>query len=168
MIILAMKKKDIVLLIVFCISFKVSFGQTHTHVKKINPFQMVHLDDSVKTKLYNYIASQGQDIKNAGMYIYNILGEDKANDYKFVEGVYSFRLTGPHFPLYYFIYTKKDGVQIIKDYSLENLLTQVIICFKRSNGSFDEGKKIAYIEAMINDLNHREDINGDSEKRIKH
>lgn len=128
--------------------------------KKINPFEMVHVADSVRNKLYDYLWQERKDSLNAGISIYHILGKDKANNYKFVEGVYSFKMMGPHFLLYYFIYTKKDGVQIIRHYDLENLLLQVVSCFKRNIDSFSEAERIAYVQAMINKLDLRDESTG--------
>jgi hypothetical protein len=158
-------KKEYIIIIALFFCLESLFAQKNKQFvqKKKNPFEMVHVGDSIRKKLYGFISNEGQNTENAGMYIYHLLGEDKANNYQFVEGVYSFRLMGPHFPIYYFIYTKKGGIQIIKDYLVENMLTQVIECFKKSEESFDESKKIAYIEAMIHDLNHRNDVYGDSE-----
>lgn len=127
---------------------------------KRNPFEMVHVADSVRQKLNNFLRHERNDSLEAGLYINHILGKDKVNDYQFVEGVYSFRMMGPHFPYYYFIYTKKDGIRIITDYGLENLLTQVVFCFNRNKDSFTEGERIAYIRSMIKDLNIRDEFFG--------
>ncbi|MDP4205054.1 MAG: hypothetical protein Q8859_03570 [Bacteroidota bacterium] len=130
---------------------------------------MVHVNDSVRSKLYRFISrDEGTDIWNgAGLYIFHLLGEDEANDYRFVEGIYRFRLMGPHFPPYYFIYTQKDGIQIIENYTVEGMFTQLIECFKRNEESFNERKKIAYIKIIIDELEHRNDVYEHSENLQK-
>ncbi|WP_316751762.1 hypothetical protein [Pedobacter gandavensis] len=139
----------------------VAQNKKKTVKKKINPFEMVHVGDSVRTKLYNFLWHERKDSLKAGISIYHVLGKDKAKNYQFVEGVYSFKMMGPHFPLYYFIYTKKDGIQIITDYDLEGLLVQVVNCFKRNLDSFSEVERIAYIQAMLKNLNLRNESYGD-------
>jgi len=158
-------KKGYVILIVLLLCLESAIGQTKKQLvkKRKNPFEMVHVDDSVRKKLYLFLSEKDQNAINAGMSIYHVLGEDKANNYQFVEGIYSFRLMGPHFPVYYFVYTKKDGIQIIKDYTVEGLLTELMASFKRNEVSFNERKKITYLEAMLHSLNSRNDLNGDSE-----
>ena len=158
-------KKGYVILIVLLLFLESAIGQTKRQPvqKRKNPFEMVHVDDSVRKKLYHFLSDKEQNATNAGMSIYHVLGEDKANKYQFVEGVYSFKLMGPHFPIYYFVYTKKDGIQIIKNYAVEGLLTELIELFKRNESSFDERKKIAYVETVIQGLKSRNEVNGDSE-----
>lgn len=159
-----MKKKYMTLIfLLFC--FVNSYPQTKKFFiqKTNNPFVMVHVNDSLKTKLYNFLLKEGYSTENSGLYIYHLLDEDKKHNYEFVEGGYSFRLMGPHFPLYYFFYTKKDGIQIIENYTVEGLLSQLIEIFKRNEAIFDEQKKITYVEVMIHNLDHRDDVYGDSE-----
>jgi hypothetical protein len=156
------RKYTIVIILLFCIESVVA--QTKKQViQKRNPFEMVHVDDSVRKKLYLFISETGQNTAHAGISIYHVLGEDKANKYRFSEGIYTFKLMGPHFPIYYFAYTKKDGVQIMREYTVDGLLTELIAFFKRNEATFSENQKIAYVEAIVHDLSNRQDINGDSE-----
>lgn len=143
-------KKEYFTVIIFFLFFNFSFGQ-----RKNDLFQMVNVNDSVRRKLYSFIWEERKDSIKAGMYIYHLLGEDKTNNYKFVEGIYRFRLMGPHFPIYYFIYTKKDGIRIIRNYSIENVLTKVIEYFRENESSLDEMKKLDYTETIIIDLKQR-------------
>lgn len=145
-------KKTFVLLFFLIAAAGTLFAQSK---KKKNPFEMVHVDDSVRNKLCRYLLPERKDSINPGIYIYHLLGKDKASNYKFVEGLYSFRLMGPHFPVYYFLYTEKEGVEIITAYDLEGLLTQVVSCFKRNLDRFEETERIAYIEKMIHNLDDR-------------
>ncbi len=156
-----MKSVYVIFVILLMVSADLVAQNKKKRSKKINPFEMVHVGDSVRTKLYGFLWHERNDSLKAGISIYHILGKDKVNNYQFVQGVYSFRMMGPHFPLYYFIYTKRDGVQIITDYELEGLLTQVVNCFKRNLDSFTEVERITYIQLMIKDLNRRNESNGD-------
>ncbi len=158
-----MKVFIVIAILCFCCKISIAQHKKQSKQSKKNPFEMVHVSDCVTTKLYNFIASTGQSTENAGLYIYHLLGQDKYNNYQFVEGIYSFRLRGPDFLLYYFIYTKKDGIQIIKNYSLEGLLKQVLSFFARNETSFSERNKIRYIEVMIHNLDKRYDVLGNSE-----
>lgn len=130
------------------------FNQCFSQIKS-NPFKMVNVDESVRNQLYKFIWKETKDSVKAGMYIHHLLGEDKSNNYKFVEGIYIFRLMGPHFPLYYFIYTKKDGVKILEDYSVESVFPKVLNYFKEHQITLNEEQKIAYIEAIVSGLKQR-------------
>jgi hypothetical protein len=157
-------KREYTVLIILLLCLESVAAQTKKQIiQKRNPFEMVHVDDSVRKKLYLFISETGQNTAQAGISIYHVLGEDKANKYRFIEGIYSFKLMGPHFPIYYFVYTKKDGIRIIRDYTVDGLLTELIAIFKRNEAAFSEHQKIAYVEAMVHDLSNRQDINGDSE-----
>jgi hypothetical protein len=154
-------EKKLILLIVFFFCFERSFGQTKRHSiqKKENPFEMVHVDDSVRKKLNSFIWEREKDSTEigAGVLIHHILMKDKANNYKFVKGIYWFKLIGTHSNLYYFIYTPKDGIQIIKDYSVENILTKVLEYFRKNESSLNEREKLNYIGSIINDLKYKDD-----------
>ena len=156
-------KRSYIIFAILVISSGSLFAQNkrQTVKKQINPFEMVHVADSVRAKLYSFLWQERKDSLKAGISIYQILGRDKVNNYQFEEGVYSFRMMGPHFPMYYFIYTKKDGLEIITNYDLEALLTQVVASFKRNLNSFTEVDRIAYIQAMIKDLHLRDASIGD-------
>ena len=143
-----MKKAIIIIISLFL------FNQCFSQIKS-DPFRMVNVDDSVRNKLYRFIWKERKDSVKAGMYIYHLLGEDKSNNYKFVEGIYVFRLMGPHFPLYYFVYTKKVGIKILENYTVEGVFSQVLHYFKEHETNLTEKQKIAYIEAIIFGLKQR-------------
>ncbi|MDP4291673.1 MAG: hypothetical protein Q8908_11380 [Bacteroidota bacterium] len=157
-------KKEYIVMFFFLVCFKLSLCQRNIRIvqEKTNPYEMVHCGDSVINKLYSFIRKERGDSVNAGIWIRHILMEDKANNYQFVEGIYRFKLMGPTTRFYYFIYTLKDGVQIIKDYSVENLLTEVMQYFKRNKASLNEKKELDYLGIIIENLKNR-DVDGDYE-----
>ena len=155
-------KKTYIVILIFLFCFKISFSQKKKNAvqERKNPFEMVHCGDSVINKLYRFIWKERGDSVNAGIWVHHILMEDKANKYQFVEGIYRFRLMGPSTRFYYFIYTLKDGVQIIRDYSIENLLTEVMQYFKKNKASLNEKKELNYLGIIIDNLKNR-DVDGD-------
>lgn len=157
-------KKEYIIILAFLFCFKLSFGQKKKHdiQERKNPFEMVHCGDSVIDKLYKFIWKERGDTVNAGIWVHHILMEDKTNKYRFVEGIYRFRLMGPTTRFYYFIYTQKDGIKIIKDYSAENVLTEVIKYFKENEVSLNEEKKLRYLGIIVDNLKKR-DVDGDYE-----
>lgn len=163
-------KKTYIVILIFLFCFKLSFSQKKKNdvQDKGKPFEMVYCGDSVINKLYRFIWKERGDSVNAGIWVHHILMEDKANKYRFIEGVYRFRLMGPTTRFYYFIYTPKNGVQIIKDYSVENVLTEVIKYFKENEVNLNENKKLNYLGIIIDNLKNR-DVDGDYEilKKIK-
>ena len=156
-----MKMKNLILIIVFTICFKGSFAQIKKHPghKEENPFETVRVDDSVRKKLNNFIWKREKDSTeiHAGVLIHHILMEDKKNNYKFVNGIYWFKLLGTHSNLYYFIYTQKDGIQIIEDYSVENIISRVLEYFRKNESSLNEREKLNYIGSIVNDLKYKDD-----------
>ncbi len=156
-----MKKKVLFIFVSLLICFKISFGQTKKHSlrKKSNPFEMVHVDDSIRKKLVDFIWKREKDSTEigSGVLIHHILMKDKSTYNQFVEGIYWFKLIGTHSNLYYFIYTPENGVQIINDYSIDNILLEVLEYFKKSRAKLNEMDKLKYIQSIIIDLKYKND-----------
>lgn len=154
-----MRKKGLIILGGLLICFKISFGQTKKHLnrKKDNPFEMVHVDDSIRKKLVDFIWKREKDSTEigSGVLIHRILMKDKSTNNQFVDGIYWFKLIGTHSNLYYFIYTHENGLQIIKDYSVENIFLEVLEYFRKSGSQLNEIDKLNYIQSILNDLKYK-------------
>ena len=117
----------------------------------------MHINDSVTRKLYFFLNKRGEagaeDTSKMAIKLGNLLGGDRANHFKFREGLYWFKLREVHAVFYYFIYTKKDGIQIITKYAVDDLLPILMKYF--NNNHFDEDKKLEYLNIIILDLKQR-------------
>lgn len=136
----------------------------------LNPFQQVLVHDSVRHTLATFLWSTQND--SSGIMINHVLGKDKDSQYRFVEGIYRFRANSVHAISYHFIYTKNDGVQILKDYAIENTLEAVIRFFKMSKPALSSQEKLNYLSTLLADLKQREKMmtpgfHGDYEIREK-
>jgi hypothetical protein len=156
-------KTSIYITLLLLFASNLLIGQVKQSSTKDNAtfFRMVNLDDSVITKLQAFLLDQGSYRKGAVMLVQHLLRKDSISNYKFVEGVYSFKLIGPHFDGYYFIYTKRDGVQIIKNYRLTNLLEQLITCFKRNESSFTDAEQTSYLKIIVTAADRVKPMYGD-------
>ncbi len=155
-----MKKEYIVLIIV--LSFvQSSFGQKMSYIRsnKNNPFDemSMHISDSISRKLYLFLNKRGEagaeDTSQMAIKLGNLLGGDKANHFKFREGIYWFKLREVHAVFFYFIYTSKNGIQIISTYKVNELLPVLMQYFNTNH--FDEDKKLEYLNIIIHDLKQR-------------
>lgn len=120
----------------------------------LNPFQQVQVNDSVRHKLATFLWIKVKD--SSGIMIHHVLGKDKSSQYQFVEGMYGFRLNKIPAITYHFIYTKNDGVQIIKDTSIDSTLEALMIFFKMHKSTLSSQEKFDYLSAMLIDLKERE------------
>jgi hypothetical protein len=73
---------------------------------------------------------------------------------------------GPTSRFYYFIHSKTEAVHIIKNYAVENVLSEVIKYFNEKGESLSEKKKLEYVGLIINDLKTR-NVDGDYENLTK-
>lgn len=157
-------KKRLMLIVVLIVYTANSFAQVKKPdvQSRANPFEMVHCGINVENELYRFIWEERGDTVNAGIWIHHLLQEDKASNYRFVDGIYSFRLMGPTSRFYYFIHSKTETINIIKNYAVENVLSEVIKYFNEKGESLSEKKKLEYVGLIIEDLKTR-DVDGDYE-----
>ncbi|WP_157543836.1 hypothetical protein [Mucilaginibacter paludis] len=125
--------------------------------KVLNPFEMVHVPDSIRNKLSFFISKAEHDSTqiNSAVKIQHLLMKDRANHFEFVDGIYWFKLMNTNANLYYFIHTKAEQVHIIRDYSVENLLIEFAGYFEHNKQSVSEQDKIDYLKALSVDLKNR-------------
>lgn len=135
-------------------------GSAKAQIKKrstrtnLNPFQQVQVNDSVRYKLATFLWAIAKD--SSGIMINHVLGKDKANQYQFVEGIYRFRLNKIPAITYHFIYTKRDGIRIIKDVSIDSTLEAVLKFFKMNEFTVSSQDKLDYLSTLLIDLKERE------------
>lgn len=111
-----------------------------------NPFEMVKVDNFFKMELDQFLNEKEKlDTLDLPVYIYNLLNSNDNRDYNLKNGIYSFRLMGPHFIPYLFFYL--DGrYYIIKDYTIEKLLKEWADFFSKSGLGYEE--KVKYLEKL--------------------
>ncbi|WP_316839151.1 hypothetical protein [Pedobacter gandavensis] len=119
-----------------------------------NPFQQVKVSDSVRHKLAEFLWITSKD--SSGIMINHVLGKDKTSQYQFVEGVYRFRLNKIPAITYHFVYTKGDGVQIIKEISIESTFRAVLGFFKMNESTLNSQDKLDYLSVLLIDMKERE------------
>jgi len=135
---------------------------------------MVHVDDSVRLKLGRFIAHVENDTSrlNAGVKITHLIGKERVNGFKFVEGIYKFKTLSNAPEAYYFIYSKRNGIHIIVDYEVDGLLKAFAAYFGDSSNAVSETEKVKYVKALSGDLkarqeNYKAGDHGDYEVRKK-
>lgn len=136
----------------------------------LDPFQQVLVHDSVRHKLATFLWSIGKD--SSGIMINHILSKDRSSQYRFVDGVYRFRLNRIPTMTYHFINTKNGGVQILNDLSIEGTLDAVLKSFKMTDPPLSSQEKLNCISTLLLDLKEREEMlkpgfHGDYEVRKK-
>lgn len=164
-----MKKKYLIVAIV-----SLFLGSAKAQIKKsvktnVNQFQQVQVNDSVRHKLATFLWITAKD--SSGIMIHHVLGKDKASQYRFVEGIYRFRLNKIPAITYHFIYTKNGGVQIIKDVSIDSTL-EAVVKFLKNESTMSSRDKLDYLSTLLIDLKEREKMlkpgfHGDYEIRKK-
>jgi len=132
-----MTKKNI-LVIIFVISTVMKLFAQSTQ-----PLHMVNLPDSVRLNLSNLLKIKeklpGADYP---MYVFNLINP---KDYKYKDGIYTFRLMGPHYNRRIFIVNKLQ-VHIFDDYDFDNLLQEYVEFIKTTQ--LTPIQKILYLKAI--------------------
>lgn len=128
--------KNIILIILFLNISCYSFGQNNTK------FQTVNIPDSVLDSLVQFLSKKENVSIDGAILIYNLI--DKKN-YNYIDGIYSFKLLGPHFHSYIFIVNQKC-IRIFKGYYINDLLPEFHLYLNQSNLSVKT--KIQYLKAV--------------------
>ena len=108
---------------------------------KKNPFQMVNVPDTIYKQLENvYIQERG----SAGARI-NIFNLEDSKDFVFKNGIYSYRLSGPHFQRRLFIYNNSK-LYIFTEIYIDDVIEQYMEGIKYLDLSVDD--KICYLKII--------------------
>jgi len=115
---------------------------------KQNPFQIVDVPDSIYKKIEKvYIDEKGS--VNAGIFIWNLSNK---KDYIFKNGIYSYRLMGPHFPRRIFIF-KTPKIYIFKSigaFDSVGVIQEYLECIKLLE--LTETERVLYLKSIANYL----------------
>jgi len=133
--------------LVFGLSFLV-FASVHVKTKKQNPFQMVDVPDSIYKKIEKVYVNERESV-NAGIFIWNL---SNRKDYIFKNGIYSYRLMGPHFPRRIFIF-KSPKIYIFKSigaFDFVGVLHEYLECLKLLELS--ETERVLYLKTIASYL----------------
>ena len=107
------------------------------------PFRMVVLPDSVTSKLLKFLQKKEKlDGTDYPIYVFNLVD---SKDYKYKDGVYAFRLAGPHYRRRIFI-VNNSNVYIFEDYYIDDLLYEFSDYIKKIQ--LTTRKKIIYLKAI--------------------
>ena len=106
-------------------------------------FPMVEIPDSVRLIVGEFLKEQEHlDTNFTAFYIYNF---SNPKDYKFKEGIYTFRLMGPHFLSRLMIYTK-GKIYLFKSVHIDGLLEEYLSFIKREKVNTEE--KLNYLKLI--------------------
>jgi hypothetical protein len=128
--------KQIILLLALLSMFTYSFGQN-----KIS-FQSVNLPDSVLISVRNFLSQKENTTITGAILTYNLIDKNKS---KYEDGIYSFKILGPHFRRNIFIVSDKH-IHIFKGYFIDELLTEFYQFIKQNKLS--DKIKIDYLKAI--------------------
>jgi hypothetical protein len=104
---------------------------------------MVQLPDSVSVKLSNFLAAKEKlKLAEYPMYIFNLVN---SKDFKYHDGIYTFRLIGPHFKRHVFIVNNSE-VYMFDGYYIDELLQEFDEYIK--NVHLSAKQKIIYLKAI--------------------
>lgn len=114
--------------------------QVPEQITKAN-FQYVVLPDSISTLIRKYyIEMENRDSIPGQVTVFNI---KYPNDYQFKDGLFRFRISGPHFSSHYFIY-KKNNIHIFYKKNAIGILEELKVFIESLDIS--ELEKIELIE----------------------
>jgi hypothetical protein len=121
--------------------FSQSFAQD---TKKEQLFPMVEIPDSIRSTIGKFLEEEEKvDTSIIAFYLYNY--EDPKN-YKFQDGIYTFRLMGPHFLPRLLIY-KNGRLKIFRNIDINGLLDEYVQ-FIKSNKDINYIEKINYLKSI--------------------
>jgi hypothetical protein len=143
-------------IVLYCVLLLIS-NIYNNALAQTNPFKMVHLSKVVEKQLYNYLITAGEidSSDNTLLLRYELNGKDVRKKYRFVNGIYLFKVNGAHFKPYLF-FKNNNGIEIIDNYNKSQLLKRVKIYMKQENVSHKEQSK--YIDALMEVLKSRDNI----------
>lgn len=116
--------------------------------QKQNPLKMVELPDSARAILMMYLKENEKlSIDEiGGIYVFNL---QNPKDLKYKDGVYTFRLMGPHYHRRIFIVNGPE-IKIFDSQYIDDLLKEFYSFIKQS--TLPVKKKIEYLKAISNFL----------------
>ena len=124
------------------------FASLYAKSPKQNLFQMVDVPDSIYKKIETvYVNEKGS--ANAAIFIWNL---SNRKDYIFKNGIYSYRLMGPHFPRRIFIF-KSPKIYIFKSigaFDFVGVLHEYLECLKLLELS--ETERVLYLKTIASYL----------------
>lgn len=132
------------------IFFTLCICNTYAQNGKDNPFPRVIVPDSIAVKLREAYKSTTELRCNAEANVFNLI--DKQN-YDFVDGIYSFRGMGPHFPRRIFMFN--NGELFIFESAGYNASKGVVQEFSRAIDSLNlsSSQVVQYAKAISEYLN---------------
>ncbi|MNQ52280.1 hypothetical protein D3C85_662880 [compost metagenome] len=118
------------------------------HSQKVSSSQNLKIPDSIYNKLEEFYIKERGTV-NSHINVYNLI--DKKS-FGFKSGIYSFSLTGPHFPRRIFIfYNNKTYIfKSVGAFDSIGILQEFIECIKIL--SISESDRIKYLKAISNYL----------------
>jgi len=113
--------------------------------QKQNFLRMVELPNSARAILMKYIKEK-EKLSNddVGMYVFNL---QNPKDLKYKDGIYTFRLMGPHFHRRVFIVNGSD-INIFDSQYIDDFLEEFNFFIKKA--TLPTKKKIEYLKAISN------------------
>ena len=131
---------------ILILSFTLLFGFHSSVVQSQihrSPFEMVNVPESIRWKLAQFLEKKEKlDTPSMAIYIYNLL---EPKNYVFKDGIYQFRLMGPHFIPRIFIFNH-GKMKIFQNYDLESFLGEYLSYIKIS--SLSPRTEIKYLTAI--------------------
>ena len=132
--------KQAVLIIV--IAFVCSSNLFSQATERKASFETVKIPDSIKVRLVDFLSAKEKNTITGAILIYNLI--DKKN-YKYKDGIYSFRLMGSHFVRQVFIVFKGE-LHIFNGYYFNELLPEFNEYIQKVE--LPTKSKIAYLKAV--------------------
>jgi hypothetical protein len=127
--------------------------------KKSNPLKMVNIGTNAEKQLASYLVNVGEIdstlMSKAGIITYELIQKNSRNNYDFVDGIYTFKVNGPHFRPYLF-FKEGPSIKIVKNYKLEKLFIDLSDYFKAYKIPLKE--QLMYTQALVDVMKSRNDI----------
>lgn len=107
--------------------------------------QRGQIDEPLRSFLVEMNETPTKDYKGK-FYVVNILDNSSFDSTK--NGIYKFGMLGAHSRQFLFLY-EDEKVNIIRDYSITNVLEKLIFYYKRNDSNVSTKEKIKYLENII-------------------
>jgi hypothetical protein len=107
--------------------------------------QKDQIDEPLRSFLVEMNETPTKDYKGK-FYVVNILDKSSFDSTK--NGIYKFGMLGAHSRPFLFLYEDKK-VNIIRNYSVANVLEKLILYYKRNDSNISTEDKIKYLENII-------------------
>ena len=120
----------------------------NVHSQKTSSFQNLKIPDSIYNKLEKFYIEERGTV-NSHINVYNLSSKKSLN---FKSGIYSFNLTGPHFPRRIFIFNNNKAYifKSVGAFDSIGILEEFITCIKLLNIS--EPDRVKYLKVISNYL----------------